>query len=198
MRIIAGAMRSRKLKAPEGMDTRPTLDRVKESLFSILQHQVPSARVLDLYAGSGALALEAISRGAESAVLVDCAPRACRAIRENIESLDCGGRAALIQMKDTAALNLLAREQRQFDLVFLDPPYRMDAAPVCALIAGLGLLSRDGMIVVEHSRETAPDVRPPLIRTDHRDYGIVGLSFYRLAGEDETNEEDALPVSGQL
>ena len=86
MRIIAGDMRSRRLKAPEGMDTRPTADRVKEALFSILGSRVISARVLDLYAGSGALALEALSRGAKSAVLVDCGARACPVIQDNIDT----------------------------------------------------------------------------------------------------------------
>ena len=198
MRIIAGSLRSRRLKAPEGVDTRPTLDRVKESLFSILQHRVVSARVLDLYAGSGARSLEALSRGADSAVLVDCAPRACQAIRENIEALGCGDKAKLLRMRDTAALSRLAEEQRQFDLIFLDPPYRMDAAPICALIAEKGLLSGDGVIVVEHSRETPPAVRPPLALPDQRNYGVVGLSFYRWMGEEETDEENALPGAGQL
>ena len=180
MRIIAGDMRSRKLKAPEGMDTRPTADRVKESLFSILQHQVPSARVLDLYAGSGALALEALSRGAESAVLVDCAARACQAISENIAALGCGNRALLLRMKDTAALALLKARGDGFDLIFLDPPYRMDAAPVCRVILETGLLRHGGMIVIEHARETPPRIEPPLVMTDHREYGAAGLGFYQI------------------
>ncbi|MBR4359329.1 MAG: 16S rRNA (guanine(966)-N(2))-methyltransferase RsmD [Clostridia bacterium] len=185
LRIIAGEMRSRRLKSPEGMDTRPTLDRVRESLFSILQNEVRGARVLDLYAGSGALALEALSRGAEKAVLVDCAPRACQAIRENIEALGCQDRATLLHMKDTAALDALARAGESFDLIFLDPPYRMDPAPICAALAEKGLLSRDGVIVTEHSRERTPDVPLPLALSDRRNYGIVGLSFYRWSGEEE-------------
>ena len=185
MRIIAGEMRSRKLKTPEGMDTRPTLDRVRESLFSILQSEVRSARVLDLYAGSGALALEALSRGASRAVLVDCAPKACRVIRENIEALGCKDRAELLRMKDTAALETLAREGKAFDVIFLDPPYRMDPAPICAALAEKGLLSREGVIVVEHSRDREPNVPPPLTLSDRRGYGIVGLSFYRWAGKEE-------------
>ena len=107
MRIIAGEMRSRRLKAPEGMDTRPTADKVKEALFSILLRHVPGARVLDLYAGSGALSLEAISRGAVSAVLADCSQKACKIIAENIESLGCQDRARLLRQGDSAALALL-------------------------------------------------------------------------------------------
>ena len=185
MRIIAGEMRSRKLKAPEGMDTRPTADRVKEALFSILQGRLYGARVLDLYAGSGALALEAISRGAESAVLADCAAKACQVIQENIDALGCGSRAKLLRMKDTAALSALRERKDSFDLIFLDPPYRMDTAPVCRAILEANLLRPGGVIVIEHGRETPPRIEPPLILTDHREYGAAGLGFYHIAEEGE-------------
>ena len=185
MRIIAGEMRSRKLKAPEGMDTRPTADRVKEALFSILGDRLPQARVLDLYAGSGALALEALSRGAESAVLVDCGAKACPIIQENIDALNCQSRARLLRMKDTAALSMLQKNGDAFDLIFLDPPYRMDTAPICQAIVERGLLKRDGTIIVEHGRETPPHIAPPLRLCDHREYGAAGLSFYRLREEEE-------------
>ena len=179
MRIIAGEMRSRRLKAPAGMDTRPTADRVKEALFSILGARVYGARVLDLYAGSGALALEALSRGAEYAVLCDCGREACRVIRENIADLGCEQRARLMQMRDTAALEALKKNGDSFDLIFLDPPYRMDTAPVCAAIAEMGLLRAEGVIVAEHGRETPPGVSAPLTLFDRRQYGAAGLSFYR-------------------
>ncbi len=197
MRIIAGDMRSRKLKAPEGMDTRPTADRVKEALFSILQGRLYGARVLDLYAGSGALALEALSRGAESAVLVDCASKACQAISENIAALGCEGRAQLLRMKDTAALASLEARGDAFDLIFLDPPYRMDTAPVCRALLKSGLLRPGGMIVIEHGRETPPRIDAPLAMTDHREYGAAGLGFYQLM-EVLPIESIPLPVSGQL
>ena len=115
MRIIAGEMRSRKLKAPEGMDTRPTADRVKEALFSILGSRIYGARVLDLYGGSGALALEALSRGADSAVICDLSAKACAVIQENIGSLGCSDRAKLLRMKDTAALSALQKKNDAFD-----------------------------------------------------------------------------------
>ena len=180
MRIIAGDMRSRRLKAPEGMDTRPTADRVKEALFSILAGRVWGARVLDLYAGSGALALEAISRGAHSAVLVDCGRNACPVIQENIDALGCSEKASLLRMKDTAAISALQKQHAQFDLIFLDPPYRMDTAPVCALLLGAGLLAPEGMIVIEHGRDTPPDIAPPLSLCGRREYGAAGLSFYTM------------------
>ncbi|MBR3742100.1 MAG: 16S rRNA (guanine(966)-N(2))-methyltransferase RsmD [Clostridia bacterium] len=187
MRIIAGEMRSRKLKAPEGMDTRPTADRVKEALFSIIQSRVYGARVLDLYAGSGALALEALSRGADSAVLVDCAAKACQAIQENIDALGCRDRAKLLRMKDTAALAAFKEQKTGFDLIFLDPPYRMDTAPVCRAILAADLLKSDGMIVIEHGRETPPRIDPPLMLTDRREYGAAGLSFYQFSEEGDAN-----------
>ena len=180
MRIIAGEMRSRKLKAPEGMDTRPTADRVKEALFSILGSRICGARVLDLYGGSGALALESLSRGAESAVICDMSAKACAVIQENIDALGCEGRAKLLRMKDTAALAALEKKGDSFDLVFLDPPYRMSTEPVCQSIVKAGLLKPDGMIVIEHARETELKLPQPLTVTDHREYGAAGLSFCQL------------------
>ncbi|MBQ9264860.1 MAG: 16S rRNA (guanine(966)-N(2))-methyltransferase RsmD [Clostridia bacterium] len=183
MRIIAGDMRSRKLKAPEGNDTRPTADRVKEALFSILLNRLYGARVLDLYGGSGALALEAVSRGAGSAVINDQAMKACRVIRENIDALGCRNKVKLLQMRDTAAIDALEGSGDQFDLVFLDPPYKMDTAPICARIERK-LLAEGGMIVVEHARETPPEVGLPLMLQSRREYGITGLSFFARAKEE--------------
>ena len=186
MRIIAGEMRSRKLKAPEGMDTRPTAERVKEALFSILGSRVYGARVLDLYGGSGALALEAVSRGADSAVVCDLSAKACAVIQENIDTLGCGEKVRLLRMKDTAALSALQKKSDAFDLIFLDPPYRLSTVPVCQMIVEYNLLKPDGTIVVEHGRETPPDILPPLTLTDHREYGAAGVGFYRLtSGEAE-------------
>lgn len=184
MRIIAGEFRSRLLKAPEGMETRPTADKVREALFSILAGRVSGARVLDLYAGSGALALEALSRGAQSAVLADRAPRACRVIQENISALSCGERARLLRGGDSSVLATLEKAGAVFDLIFLDPPYKLDTAPVCARLCERGLLARNGMIIVEHGRQTPPQVQLPLALRDRREYGITGLSFYQRAGEE--------------
>ena len=185
MRIIAGEKRSRQLKAPEGMDTRPTGDKAKEALFSILMHRIPGARVLDLYAGSGALSLEALSRGAEAAVLVDISAKACRVIDENIHALAYEGRTRLLRMNDSAAIALLQKEQARFDVIFLDPPYRMDTAPVCRQIVEAGLLHQEGMLVIEHSKETPPAVEAPLMLRDRRNYGVAGISFYTWMEEEE-------------
>jgi len=185
MRIIAGEMRSRRLKTLEGLDTRPTGEKAREALFSILMARVPGARVLDLYAGSGALSLEAISRGAEFAVMADLSPKACRVIQENIADLKCEKRTRLIKGADVSVLSMLEKEKAQFDLILLDPPYRMDAAPVCEKIMAGKLLAEGGMIVVEHAKETPPDVKAPLVLKDRREYGAAGFSFYCEMGEDE-------------
>lgn len=177
MRIIAGEKKSRKIEAPEGQDTRPTADRIKEALFSILQNRLYDARVLDLYAGSGALSLEALSRGAESAVLVDKSYKACRVIQQNIKSLEYGQKATLLNMEDQKAVAQLMKSGRQFDLIFLDPPYRMDMTQMCGDLSE-GLLAEGGMIVCEHDKKTPPDTPEKLILWDRREYGITGISFF--------------------
>jgi 16S rRNA (guanine(966)-N(2))-methyltransferase RsmD len=140
--------------------------------------------VLDLYGGSGALALEALSLGAESAVIVDLSAKACQCIQENIDTLNCRDRARLLRMKDTAALAALQKQGDAFDLIFLDPPYRMDTAPICAAIMEMNLLRQGGKVIVEHSKETPPKAQPPLTLIDRREYGVAGLSFYKTEGED--------------
>jgi 16S rRNA (guanine966-N2)-methyltransferase len=118
MRVVAGELRGRRLEAPKGAEVRPTADRVREALFSILG-KVDGARVLDLYCGTGALAIEAISRGAQSAVLVDTKPRAAR---RNVETLEVEDRCTVVRAD---AIRYLGSEKRQFDLVFCDPPYKL-------------------------------------------------------------------------
>jgi 16S rRNA (guanine966-N2)-methyltransferase len=118
VRVVAGELRGRRLEAPKGADVRPTADRVREAIFSILG-EIDGARVLDLYCGTGALAIEAISRGAESAALVDTNPSVAR---RNVAALGVGDRCTIVRAD---ALRHLRRERRRFDLVFCDPPYRL-------------------------------------------------------------------------
>ncbi len=179
MRIIAGEMRSRTLLAPKGTDTRPTLDRTRESLFNILAAECPGSRVLDLYAGSGALALEALSRGAESAVLCDCSREAARVIRLNIAALRLEDRARFLYMQDTQAIAQLAREKAAFDLVFLDPPYRLDTAPACKALHEAGVLLPDALVVIEHAAAAIPSPEACFELTDQRKYRDTMISFYR-------------------
>ena len=178
MRIIGGEYRSRTLNAPKGMTTRPTLDQTREALFNILQGRVADARFLDLYAGSGAVALEAVSRGATSAVLCDSSRAACACIRENIQRLGCEAKTRLLEMPDQRAIPLLEREGAQFDLIFLDPPYAMDLTPVLAALKGANLLAAGGLVIAEHAADTgfAPPEGWTLAR--RKVYRDTALSFY--------------------
>lgn len=181
MRIIAGTARSRTIEAPKGRDTRPTLDRVRENLFNILQGRVWDAAVLDLFSGSGALALEALSRGAARAVMVD-RDRAANAVeRLNAERLGFSDRATILLCDWHQAVESLQSRGERFDLVFLDPPYAMGEMPeVTARL--LPLLAQDALVVVEHEAQSAPEVAEGYELTDRRKYGYVGVSFFRAEG----------------
>ena len=184
MRIIAGSARGRVIQAPEGRDTRPTLDRVRENLFNVLARRVLDARVLDLFAGSGALALEALSRGAASAVLVDHDRAAIRCVRANVEALRFAAQARVLPCDWQAALAVLAAEGARLDLVFLDPPYAMQ--DLCQVTAALRpLLAEDGLIVVEHRAQSEPAISPGYQRTDSRRWGIAGVTMYAPLVEEE-------------
>lgn len=196
MRIIAGEMRSRTLLAPKGTETRPTLDRTRESLFNIIAAECPQARVLDLYAGSGALALEALSRGAQNAVLCDVSREAARVIAANIAALHVEDRARLLHMNDMQAVSLLAREQATFDLVFLDPPYRLDTAPACGALAQAGILAQDALVIIEHAAAAAPVLPGCFVQTDRRKYRDTMITFYRYEREKENG--GTVDFSGQL
>lgn len=150
MRIIAGAHRGRRLFAPEGDETRPTSDKIREALFNIIRNEVDGACVLDLFAGSGALALEALSRGAQFAVLCDRSKKAVAAIRRNVELMHAEERVRIVSGDWRSALN------GQFSLVFLDPPYRMAevyAQAAQALCRG-GHLKEGALLVMEHAAQT--------------------------------------------
>lgn len=180
MRIIAGTARSRAILTPQGLDTRPTLDRVRESLFNILQPITPGARVLDLFSGSGALALEALSRGAQSAVMVDISREANRVQIQNVKALGFEKSAAVLLTDWRQALEQLAKQGASFDLIFLDPPYKLlDLRQVGAALLERELLAPDALIVIEHDRETKPVFDPRFVQTDQRQYGKAGILFYQ-------------------
>jgi 16S rRNA (guanine966-N2)-methyltransferase len=165
--VIGGRLGGRRLVAPRGRDTRPTSDRVREALFSILG-SVEGERVLDLFAGSGALAIEALSRGAAEATLVDTSPTAVAAIRRNLSSL--GLTAEVRRQRATAYLERARATERQYDLVFLDPPYRQASVLGPELSAALApVLSGAARVVVESDRRAALELDLPLLR--QRSYG---------------------------
>jgi 16S rRNA (guanine966-N2)-methyltransferase len=170
MRVVAGRYGGRRLSAPKGEAVRPTSDRVREALFSILGARVQDARVLDLFAGSGALGIEAISRGAASVTFVDSAPGAVKAVRQNLATL--GIEDAEVQRAEARAFARAApRGGRQYDLVFLDPPYGQAEALGRELAEAIAaLLAPGGVVVSESDRRTALDL-PGLPCFDQRRYG---------------------------
>ena len=177
MRIIAGNERGRRIEAPEGLHTRPTLDRVRENLFNMLQGEVPESRVLDLFAGSGALALEALSRGAAFAVLADRDREAHRTEKRNIEALGFGDRTRTLMSEWEKTLETLRREGECFDLVFLDPPYALtDLTDLTERLKPL--LAEDGWIVLEHRADTRPRTADGLNIVKDRKWGYCGVTIY--------------------
>ena len=182
MRIITGAARGRRLITPEGRDVRPTPERVKEGIFSALQFEVEDRRVLDLFAGSGQLGLEALSRGAKSAVFVDQSETSLQIVRKNIAIAGMEGAARTV-WSDYAAFAAACREE--FDLVFLDPPYAAGLWEP-ALHAVLPLMSEYGAIVCEHPKEVAlpAQVGNFAVFRVYR-YGKVAVTVYR---KGETHE----------
>lgn len=178
MRIIAGTARGRKIEAPEGLHTRPTLDRVRENLFNILQNRTRDSQVLDLFAGSGALSLEALSRGAAHAVLVDSDRNAVRIQRKNLEQLGMSDRAEVFPCDWRKAAAELEAQKRKFDLIFLDPPYRMtDMREVFAALERL--TAPDGLVILEHEAKTESVTGDLFEKTDERKWGYCGISFFR-------------------
>lgn len=178
MRIIAGHARGRTFDAPKGMDTRPTLDRVRENVFNILQMKVRGAKVLDLFSGSGAMAFEAISRGAEAAVLVDCDRQAHAVEKQNAQKLHMESQCTIMQQDWKMALQQLAVKGERFDAVFLDPPYAMhDMSPVMDALNKV--IDDDAVIVLEHEAKTFPSTPDGFELYDNRKYGIAGVSFFR-------------------
>jgi 16S rRNA (guanine966-N2)-methyltransferase len=179
-RIIAGSRRGRTLVVPAGRETRPTSDRVREALFSRLEHEgvVDGARVLDLYAGSGALGLEAASRGAARVLLVDSGREAARACRRNVTDLGLDDVATVQQVAVGALLG--AAPDRRYDLVLLDPPYALAEEELAAVLVRLadGWLDERAVLVLERgTRGPEPAWPAGLVRFDQRRYGETTLWF---------------------
>jgi 16S rRNA (guanine966-N2)-methyltransferase len=189
MRIIAGEFKGRRLAAVKGR-IRPTSDKVREAIFSILGPAVEEARVLDLFAGTGALTLEALSRGAADAVLVEEHPAALRVLRENLDTLGLHERVRVLALPVSIALRKLAAQERQFSLIFLDPPYgRGLALNTLEALQYSGLLRPAARVVAEHSnREALPEQVGRLTLIQSRRYGDTQVAFYGI-GENSQEQE---------
>lgn len=180
MRIIAGTAKGKTIKCRKGTETRPTMDRVKESLFSILIPYVVDSRVLDLFSGTGNIALEAISRGAKKAVMIEKDKEALRIIIENVNNLGFENQCRAYKNETLRAVEILGKKREKFEIIFMDPPY-IDA--VCAqVIKGVekaNLLADGGIIVCEHHKyEDMDDEIGEFKKIDERVYGKKTLTFY--------------------
>ena len=178
MRVISGKARGVNLKTPEGMATRPTIDRVKEALFSIINFDIPTSSVLDLFGGTGQLGIEALSRGAKSAVFVDQREDACKLIKENLRRTKLEADAKVVRMD---YLDYLKRTKEKFDIIFLDPPYAevfLENALKC--ITEIDILQSGGIIVAERplGKDLPWDFEGYTRSKDYK-YGKVLLTIYR-------------------
>ncbi len=179
MRIIGGKYRSRVLAEFAGEDVRPTSDRTREALFNILALKIAGARVLDLFSGSGALGLESLSRGAKEVVFNDCAKDSLAILKKNLATLKIpvsGGEAILSNCDYSVCLQ---QARGEFDIIFIDPPYRLEfGAPALQKIAERGLLSDKGVAVYERDRPFADEIAG-LEKFDERKYGKTYITFFK-------------------
>jgi len=187
--VIAGTLRRRTLKAPPGLATRPTSDRLRETLFNVLAPRIEGARFLDLYAGSGAVGIEAVSRAAATVVLVERAEPALKVLRANLDQLGLRGQVRVEAVSVAAFLQRVRQDSKamRFDVVFLDPPYD-DADEYETALRLLGnpvttLLADDAVVIAEHRRkEKLEETYGALRRVRVLEQGDAGLSFYEAAG----------------
>ncbi len=180
MRISAGDHRGRRLRGPKGGKTRPTSDLLRQALFNVLGVRIQGARLLDLFAGTGAVGLEAVSRGASHVTFVELDRRAVESLRANLAALDLTGRARVVIGDALPTLARLEAAGEVFDCVFLDPPYAGDLAARCIeMLAPGGLLRENAVVMVQVFHKTAlPDQTGDLRRTWRRRYGESSLVLY--------------------
>lgn len=174
MRVIAGKARRLPLVTPEGKDTRPTTDRIKETLFNIIQDEVPGSLFLDLFSGSGGVAIEALSRGAERAWLVEFGKEPLRCIRENLAKTRLADQAVVMPVEVTYAISKLEQSGNIFDIVYADPPYKKDFEPkILRLLADSRIVAPGTMVILESSLDTEPDY------IDKERYDIIKIKEYK-------------------
>lgn len=180
LRIISGTARGIKINAPDTKNTRPTLDRVKESVFNILMPYIGDTVVLDLFAGSGNLGIEALSRGANRAVFVDNSNLCVKVISENLKKTKFIDKAEILNMDVFRALSHLREKGEKFDIVFMDPPYNMNfLAKTLQMLNDFDIISNDGIVACEHHEdEPAPDMVGNLEKVRSKNYGDTFFSFY--------------------
>jgi len=180
LRVISGTLKGKKLFSVKGLSLRPTSDRVRESVFDILQGIIAGRRVLDLFAGTGAMGIEALSRGALAAVFIENHPSSLGALRRNLAACRLEGVSEILAKEAEEALRLLVARGEIFDFIFLDPPYGKGLARrAVGRLAASALLNPETLIVAEHSPVEEVEEIFPLKRVDFRKYGSTRISFFR-------------------
>ena len=180
MRIIAGTLKNRRIKSREGRETRPTLERIKEAIFSIIGEKVAGAKFLDFYSGTGNVTFEALSRGAERAIMIEEDKDTLRVIIENVNHLGVENKCRAYKNDVFRAAEILARKNEKFDIIFMDPPYQDNVTKkVLKVIDKANILAEDGLIICEHHLlEDLEDNIASFRKTDERKYNKKILTFY--------------------
>jgi len=182
MRVIAGEYRGRILKIPKGAEVRPTQDRVREAIFNIIREQVPGSKVLDLYAGSGAFGIEALSRGAHLSVFVDNNTSCIKTIKSNLSALGKMAQSSeVLKLDAVTSISRFRKESRKFNIIFLDPPYYKELARNSLLkIDACVILSPQSLVIAEHfKKDVMPEKTDNLFLFREKKYGDTVISFYR-------------------
>ena len=197
MRVIAGTARSVALAAPKGTATRPTTDRLKENLFNLLMPTLSGARFLDLYSGSGAIGIEALSRGASTATLVENAPKALEAIRANLKKTNLAEKAEILSMPVECAIGWLEKNNKLYDIIFMDPPYNKGYIPsTFHWLEKTGLLAENGILATEMPSAEENPLTGALVLLKEKIYGEIKFTLYKggnMAHNIHTTCKDSTP-----
>lgn len=180
MRITSGELKNRRIKSREGRETRPTLERIKEAIYSIIGEKIVDAKFLDLYAGTGNMTFEGISRGAKRAIMIEQDKEAVRIIIENVNHLGIENKCRAYKNDVFRAVEILSRKNEKFDIIFIDPPYKENISiQTIEKIFENNLLEEDGIIISEHSvYEKMPNKIGNFVKYDERNYNKKIVSFY--------------------
>ena len=180
MRVIAGKARASKLISPQGLETRPTSDRIKETLFNIIGHNLYELSFLDIFSGSGAIGIEALSRGAKEATFIEASKAACQVIKQNVEKTRFQDQSVILNLPADKALHKLKAQNKQYDLIFMDPPYHEDFInDTLQLIIDMQLLKADGYIIVERPTSYPLKISEELTLWREKKYSVTTMSILK-------------------
>lgn len=190
LRVISGKARGLKLDSPKNQDVRPTTDRVKESLFNIINPYIRESNILDLFAGTGSLGIECLSRGAKNCVFVDKSKDSINIIKSNVKKARVENESTILNVDFKDAVKRLSSQNQKFDVIFMDPPYYENMFIECLkIIDELNLLYEDGIIIVEHdTKDLFDESIGNLVKSRDKKYGNTTLTFYKLEAQDEQED----------